>query len=343
VVISLYLGRFIPGVDNPAPFFAWPIVPGVITITVSRQSIVALAAIWGLAWIHRRGVGPGRVVGNLLAVLKVTALVVFVALGFSTGAGGAAHLVERHSVSATGWLLALIPVMFTYSGWNAAGYVAEEIRDPGRNVPRAFALGTAGVIALYTLLNVIYLFVFPIRELGAVKGSVLDVVAERLLGATAGDIMGVVSIISLLASISAMTFAGPRVYFAMARDGLFFDAAARVHERYRTPSTAIIAQSLWTSLLVLTATADALVTYTGFAITLFLGLAVLSLFVLRAREPEASRPFRAWLYPAAPALYVAVSVAILINGLVRDPLPTGAGALIILAGVPLFFFFAAKR
>ena len=128
----------------------------------------------------------------------------------------------------------------------------------------------------------------------------LDVVAERLLGATAGNIMGVVSIISLLASVSAMTFAGPRVYFAMARDGLFFSAASRVHPRYRTPSTAIIAQAVWTSVLVLTATADALVTYTGFAIMLFLGLAVLSLFVLRAREPRRAAAVPCLAVPVAP-------------------------------------------
>ena len=343
VVLSFYLGRFIPGAGDGTPFFTLPIIPGLVTLSASPQSVVALTAIWGLTWVHRRGVGPGRLVGNVLATLKVGALVIFVALGFSVGATGAPHLAESHPVAVTGWLLALIPVMFTYSGWNAAGYVAEEIRDPGRNVPRAFALGTAAVIVLYALLNVIYLFVFSIDELGKVQGSVLDVVAERLLGATAGDIMGVVSIISLLASVSAMTFAGPRVYFAMARDGLFFNSAARVHDRYRTPSTAIVAQALWTSLLVLTATADTLVTYTGFAITLFLGLAVLSLFVLRAREPNAERPFRAWFYPVGPALYVLVSAAILVNGLVRDPLPTGAGALIILAGVPLYFVFSRRR
>jgi APA family basic amino acid/polyamine antiporter len=310
---------------------------------MSEQSIVALAAIWGLAWIHRRGVGPGRIVGNVLAVLKIGALVTFVALGFSVGRGAVEQVTENGPVAVTGWLLALIPVMFTYAGWNAAGYIAEEIRDPGRNVPRAFALGTTAVVALYVLLNAVYLLVFPIGELRTIQGSVLDVVAERLLGPTAGNIMGVVSIISLLASISAMTFAGPRVYFAMARDGLFFPAAARVHERYHTPSTSIVAQSMWASVLVLTATADALVTYTGFAITLFAGLAVLSLFILRAKEPQAERPFRAWFYPVGPALYVFASVAILVNGLVRDPLPTGAGALIILAGIPLFFFFTRPR
>jgi len=317
-------------------------VPGVVTLSASRQSMTAIAAIAAMAWIHLRGVGPGRIVGDVLAALKVGAFTLFIALGFFFGAGSVTNLVERAPVQANGWLLALIPVMFTYSGWNAASYVAEEIRDPGRNVPRAFALGTTAVVVLYVLLNILYLFVFPIGELGNVKGSVLDVVAERLLGGTAGDVMGVVSIVSLLASVSAMTFAGPRVYFAMARDGLFFRAASSIHPRYHTPSNAIVAQSIWTSILVLTATADALVTYTGFAITLFLGLAVLSLFVLRAREPNVPRPFRAWLYPLAPALYVAISAAILINGLVRDPRPTGAGALIILAGVPLYYFFKRK-
>ena len=126
-----------------------------------------------------------------------------------------------------------MPVMFTYSGWNAAGYMAEEIRDPGRNVPRAFALGTAAVIVIYLSLNLLYLYVLPVGELAKVQGSVLDVIADRLLGARAGDIMGVVSIISLAASISAMTFAGPRVYYAMARDGVFFAAAATHSPEYQ--------------------------------------------------------------------------------------------------------------
>jgi APA family basic amino acid/polyamine antiporter len=343
VVLSFYLGRFIPAAGDGTPFFSMAVIPGAITISVSRQSVVALAAIWGLTWVHRRGVGPGRILGNVLATLKITALVVFVALGLSVGTGGTTHLVGGHPVAVTGWLLALIPVMFTYSGWNAAAYIAEEIRDPGRNVPRAFAIGTAAVVLLYVLLNILYLFVFPIDDLAKVQGSVLDVVAERLLGETAGNVMGIVSIVSLLASVSAMTLAGPRVYFAMARDGLFFAAASSVHRRYHTPSIAILAQAAWASLLVLTATADALVTYTGFAITLFLGLAVLSLFVLRAREPDAERPFRAWLYPVAPALYVLVSAAILVNGLIRSPGPAGAGALVILAGIPLFYYFSGTR
>ena len=137
------------------------------------------------------------------------------------------------------------------------------------------------------------------------QGSVLDVIADRLLGARAGDIMGVVSIISLAASISAMTFAGPRVYYAMARDGLFFDAAARAsHAIGRRPWRSSRRRS-GRALLVLSGSADALTNYTGFAIVLFAGVAVASLFVLRPREPAAPRPFRAIGYPVAPAIFVA--------------------------------------
>ena len=244
VVIPFYLERFIPGAGNTTPLLVIPIVPGVIQFTFSTQTIIALAAIWGLGWIHLRGVGPGRVVGNTLALLKVAAFVMFIALGLSIGQGSPGNLSQAAPVPVTSWLLALIPVMFTYAGWNAAAYVAEEIRDPGRNVPRALAIGTVAVVSIYLLINVLYLYVLPANELAAVRGSVLDVIAERLLGVAAGNVMGLVGLVSLLASVSAMTLAGPRVYFAMARDGLFFRAAADVHPVYETPAKAIIAQTI---------------------------------------------------------------------------------------------------
>jgi basic amino acid/polyamine antiporter, APA family len=339
VVMVFYLGRFAPALAGSGPWLVVPIVPGTIALTFSPQTLTAIAIIAAMALLHRRGIGPGRVVGNLLASLKVTAFALFIAVGFAWGSGTLAHLSERAPLGAGSWLLALIPVMFTYSGWNAAAYVAEEIRDPGRNVPRALAMGTAAVVLIYALMNALYLYVIPARELAAVKGSVLDVVADLLLGSYAGNIMGVVSIISLAASISAMTLAGPRVYYSMGRDGLFFRRTAFVHPRYRTPSSSIIAQAIWSSVLVLTATADALVTYTGFAIVLFSGMAVVALFVLRRRMPDAPRPFRAWGYPIAPAIYAIASFAILVNGLYRSPGATGAGALIIAAGVPVYFLF----
>jgi APA family basic amino acid/polyamine antiporter len=341
VIFAVYLGRFVPGADSEAPLLVVPI-PW-IPLTISPQSLAALGVIALMCAIHVRGVGPGRIVGNVLAALKVTALVAFIAVGLTFGTGSAANLqTPAGPVSPASWLLALVPVMFTYSGWNAASYVAEEIRDPDRNVPLALAMGTIAVVAIYLLLNVLYLYVFPVGSLAAIKGSILDVIAERLLGASAGNIMGVVSIVSLAASISAMTIAGPRVYYAMARDGVFLPGAARVHPRYGTPALSIVAQSVWSGVLVLSGGASALGRYTGFAVVLFAGTAVLALFVLRAREAAAPRPFRALGYPVAPALFVVASLLIVANAIYRDPLPSGAGVAIILAGIPIYLIFARR-
>ena len=342
VVLVLYLDRFIPGVADDTPFFVIPIP--YLPLTFSRRTIVAIAAVALAAFVHIRGVGPGRIVSNVLATLKVAALVAFIGLGLSIGAGSSANLQQAAgAVMPTAWLFALIPIMFTYSGWNAAAYMAEEIRNPGRNVPMALAIGTVAVIAIYVLLNALFLYVMPIGELAGVRGSVLDVIAERLLGAGAGDIMGVVSIISLAAGINAWTFAGPRVYFAMARDGVFFPAAARLHPRYNTPAVSIIAQAGWATLLILTGSLDALANYVGFAITLFAGIAVAAVFVLRARDPQAPRPFKALGYPVAPAVFVIASLAIVLNAIYSNPGPSGAGALVIAAGVPVYLIFRRVR
>ena len=284
----------------------------------------------------------------------MSALLIFIALGFAIGQGSTANLQESAGVaSGAGWLLALIPVMFTYAGWNAASYLAEEVRDPGRNLPLALGLGTVAVVVIYVLLNLLYLYVLPVGDLAQVKGSVLDLIADRLLGTRAGDVMGVVSIISISASISAMTFAGPRVYYAMARDGLFVASAARVHPRFQTPGSSIIAQAVWSGFLVLSGSASALTNYTGFAVVLFSGVAVAALFVLRRREPDAPRPFKSWGYPLAPAIFTVSSLAIVANALWTDlgrPLlagtawgPAAAGLIVIASGLPLYAWMTRRN
>jgi APA family basic amino acid/polyamine antiporter len=182
----------------------------------------------------------------------------------------------------------------------------------------------------------------PIGELAAVQGSVLDVVAERLLGEAAGDIMGVVSIISLVAGINAWTFAGPRVYYAMARDGVFFPAASRIHPRYKTPAVSIVAQTILATVFILTGSLDTITNYVGFALSLFAGIAVAAVFVLRQREPDAPRPFKALGYPVTPAIFVVVSLAIVVNAFYRDPVLSGTGVAVILAGIPIYLWFSSR-
>ena len=344
VFLIVTLDRFIPGVANGTPLLAIPI-PGVVTITFSIHTLAASAVVIVAALIHIRGVGPGRIASNVLTTLKIVALVVFIGFGLTAGTGSPSNLTQSAgSLTFTGVLFAFIPIMFTYSGWNAASYMAEEIRDPGRNVPRALLMGTVGVIAIYLLINVLYLFVIPIGELATLGGrSILDVVGDRLLGERAGDIMAIVAIISLVAGINAWTFAGPRVYFAMARDNAFFKSAARVHPKYKTPAASIVAQAALTILLILTGSLDSIANYVGFAITLFAGTAVAAVFVLRTREPNAPRPFKALGYPWTPAIFVLVSAAIVVNAFYTDTRVSVTGTLIILAGIPLYYFFTRKN
>jgi basic amino acid/polyamine antiporter, APA family len=345
VFLIVTLNRFIPGVANGTPLLAIPIPGTSNAVTFSVHTLAASAVIIIAALIHIRGVGPGRLVSNVLTTLKIVSLVVFIAFGLTAGTGSPSNITETAgSVAATGLLFAFIPIMFTYSGWNAASYMAEEIRDPGRNVPRALLMGTAVVIAVYVLINMLYLYFIPIGELATLGGrSILDVVGDRLLGERAGDIMAIVAIISLAAGINAWTFAGPRVYFAMARDNTFFKSAARVHPKYKTPAASIVAQAILAIILVLTGSLDSIANYVGFAITLFAGAAVAAVFVLRKRHPDAPRPFKAFGYPWTPAIFVLVSFAIVVNAFYSDPKVSGFGTLIILAGIPLYYFFTRKR
>jgi APA family basic amino acid/polyamine antiporter len=339
VAFAEYIGRFVPAAGDATPFLTIPIP--LVPLIVSRKALVALVPIAVLSFIHIRGLGPGRIVQNVLAALKASALALIVALGFmmASGGGSAATAPLGGAVSMSGMLLALVPIMFTYSGWNAAVYVAEEVRNPGRNVPLALGLGTVTVIVLYVALNALYLHVLGATGLAALPGRLLDVVGERLFGVAAANAIAVFTIVSLSASISAMTLAGPRVYYAMAQDGLFLQAASRVHPRFHTPAVAILAQSIWTVVLVLCGSLSQLVSYTGFAVILFSAVAVASLFVLRRRNPDAPRPFRAWGYPWAPAIFVLACGAMVVNEMIRNGATAVAGMAVILVGIPVYFGF----
>jgi APA family basic amino acid/polyamine antiporter len=183
-----------------------------------------------------------------------------------------------------------------------------------------------------------------VGELAALEGGLMDGVAERLFGLRFGvaDLVTVFTIISIAASISAMTLAGPRVYYAMARDGLFLGPAARVHPRYRTPAVAIAAQGLWSGVLVLSGTLTELVSYTGFAVVLFSAVAVTGLFVLRWRHPAEPRPFSAWGYPYTPAVFVLAAAVMLVSDVAQRPRPALAGAAVICAGIPLYLWLRRR-
>jgi APA family basic amino acid/polyamine antiporter len=340
VALADCLGRFVPAAANRTPIFTLPIP--FAPLVVSPQSLVALTVIAAVSLIHLRN--SGRVVHNLLAGATVAALALFVAIGLSMGTGAVANFTSAHPAPSMGWLLALVPIMYTYSGWNAATYVAEEIRDPERNLPLALGIGTLTVVLVYVALNLVYSYALSIGAMAALDpGRLTDTVAERLFGFVAGDLLAGFTIVSIAASVSAMVLAGPRIYYAMARDGVFLTSAGRVHPRHRTPMPAILAQALWSGVLVLSGSLAGLVAYTGFAVVLFAGLAVVALFVLRRRERGIARPFHALGYPVAPAVFVMASLVLVVNEIWHRPQTAVAGLGVILAGLPLYWLLGRQR
>lgn len=341
VGLAAYLGHFFPAASDARPLVQLSL--GVVRLELSPRSLVALAAILALSSVHLRGLGPGRWVQNLLVGLKVLALLALVAVGFAFGSGSSRHLEgSAAAITPTGGLAALIPILFAYSGWNAATYVAEEVRNPHRTLPRALFLGTGTVVVLYLLLNLLYLYALPVDQLAGTIDTGSRV-AQALFGQAASRALTLLLIIALASSLSAMILAGPRVYFAMARDGLFLAAAARIHPRFRTPATAIVAQAIWSGILVLSGTFEQLLTYTGFAVVLFAAVATLALFVLRYTRSGEVRPFRAWGYPIAPALFCIVSLAVVVNTIYESPRPSLAGLVIMVTGVPIYLWSARRR
>lgn len=341
VGFAVYLGHFIPVAADTRLWVMIPLPIG--TLDISPRTLVALTVIFGLSAIHICGLQPGRRVQNTLAGTKILALLALIVLGGMMGMGSVEHFTApAGDISPTSWLLALIPVMFTYSGWNAAAYVAEEVRHPSRNLPLALGAGTGIVVFLYLLLNLLYLYALPIDQMAG-SISTGSAAAEMLFGPRAAGAFTLLILVAVLSGLSAMIMAGPRVYFAMARDGVFPRAVANVHPRRHTPAIAILVQAVWSGLLVLSGTFEQLLIYTGFAVVLFAAIAVLALFVLRHRHPTEARPFKAWGYPIAPAFFVLASLAMVVNAIRENPGPTMAGVSIIGLGIPIYAWSRRSR
>ncbi len=336
VALADYLGHFFPAAADSHPYFSISLHG--LTMDLSFRDVIALSAIALISLVHILGLRMGRPVQNTLTALLVLLLLIFIVVGFTRGAGSSRNFTSAPmEMRFSKWLLALAPVMFTYSGWNAAGYVAEEFREPKRNVPRSLLLGTGIVVLLYLMLNLLYLYALPVRQMTGVI-RVGDLAAEALFGSGVANIMAVLILISLAGGLSAWIVTGPRIYYAMARDGAFLRSAARIHPRFRSPAVSIVAQSLWSGILVLSGTFEQLLIYTGFAVLLFSGGAVVSLFVLRRKLASEERPFQTWGYPVLPAFFVVITVAILAYTVFSSPRTTGAGVLIMLLGLPVYFW-----
>jgi APA family basic amino acid/polyamine antiporter len=318
---------------------------------------LAIAAIVVVSAINYVGVKPGSRVLNVFVVLKVAALAVLIGAGFllsPAGSEAGAGVVSTGTDLAvpprpTGPLVvlfgaALVPILFSYGGWQNANYVAEEIENPRRNLPRSLLAGTLLVAVVYVLVNVVYLRALGVEGLAATRTPASDA-AGRLLGSGGDRFVAAAIAVSTFGFLDLAVLAPTRVYYAMAADGLFFRGVARLHPRYRTPSLAIGLQAAWSIALALTGTYAALVDTVVFADWIFFGLSVGAVLVFRRRIPVASREpgvFRAPLHPVLPILFVLVSAGVVASVVASSPARSAVGAALLLAGVPAFLYWRSR-
>lgn len=308
---------------------------------------IALTLVWVVTGFHLAGVGAGGFLQRLLTILNIGAILILVVGVLMLGKGNWTNLGRSAPDIIPGFgatMVSLIFVTYAYSGWNAAAYVAGEIVDPGRTIPRTMIGGTLFVGLLYLVVNGIYLYALPVTELG--QPPILPVankVAAAILGPTGTLLVTVLLCLSIAGAVSAMVWAGPRVYYAMACDGVIPVCFSDTAGLSRNPSNAIMLQSLWASVLILSGTFERLVIYSGVVLAIFSALAVGSVMVLRRRDPELARPYRVPLYPFVPLCYVGLSVTIAVYGFLERPIEAGLGIATVLAGVPLYVLWTQGR
>jgi APA family basic amino acid/polyamine antiporter len=286
-------------------------------------------------------------VQNALTFFKVLLITAFVGAGFFLGQGSMDHFsggFQIGSVLQGNFAVSLIFVSFAYSGWNAAAYLGGEIKEPSKNIPLSLFIGTLGVTCLYLLLNALYIYALSAEEMSGIlevgASSAGALFSSRLSRCFTGAIA-----LGLLSVISAMIMAGPRVYYAMARDGVFFELFGKVNKLHRTPAHAIFLQSAIAILMVLTASFDKLLIYIGFTLSLCAALTVIGLVKLRRKQPGLKREYKTFGYPVTPFLFVLGNLWIISFSIRSKPIASLAGLGTIGLGLIVYCYFKrrAKR
>ncbi|HUL02864.1 MAG TPA: amino acid permease [Gemmatimonadales bacterium] len=343
---SLTPDVFLGGTIN----FPQPIGP--ITVGLSPQRVLAVASIAVLTWINVRGVRTAALIQTSLTAIKTGALAALIVLGLTIGRDAAA-LADNFGSRfwpaeglSLGWLpvmgAAMVGALFSMDAWNNVGFAGSELKDPKRDLPFAMGTGVLTVTVLYLLANVAYLSVLPADAIAnAPQDRVATAVLKVILGNAGLYVMAVAIMISTFGCNNGLILSGARVYYAMARDNLFFKSAGNLHPRYKTPTVALVVQAVWTSVLCLSGTYGQLLEFVIFAALVFYMLAAIGLFALRARRPDAERPVRVAGYPWLPALYLVSTGLIAVAMLLEKTTYSGLGLACVLLGVPVYFVWRA--
>ncbi len=305
---------------------------------------VAIAVILILTAVNYVGVKQGSRLQTAFTAVKLIAVLLIIAFGFALGGKLPEHFVGSTTASAdlslSSILTALVAGLFAFGGWHMVTYNSEETVDPERTIPRALILGTVIVTVCYVGMNAVYLYVLPLDAVSSSTRVAADM-ADALIGSGGGAVMSGIVMFSTFGALAGIVLAGPRVYYAMARDGLLFRWVGGVHERFQTPHRAIVLQGIWASILVATGTFRALFTRVIYTEWLFFGLMALGLFVLRRRS-DLTRRYSAWGYPVLPVLFAVCSFAIVINQLVTNTAESVVGLSLVLIGLPVYYLWARK-
>ncbi len=306
--------------------------------------LAAIAGIIFLTGVNYFGVKMGGAFASLFTVLKVIAIAGLIGLGFFLGKPGMTPftpLIPPGGHIATSLTLAMVGVLWAYGGWQHATFLAGEAMEPRRSLPIAIISGTLIVIVAYMLVNVVYLYLLPVSQIASTTRVAADT-AERFLGPAGGTMISLAIIVSTFGTAGIYTLSAPRIYYAMAEDGVFFKKVAYVHPKYRTPTYAIMFQSAWVIVLLMSGNFLQLITYAIFADWIFFALTAASVLVFRKKLPGIDRPYRTLGYPYTTLFFVIVASLFVVNTVVSAPLQSLAGLAFISLGVPVYYYWKQK-
>lgn len=313
--------------------------------------VIAVCAVLLISWVNYRGVRQGSVLQATFTWVKVMAILAIIAIGFSMG--GDAHEAAMAAASSAGaapyqgdgmtlsdFALALVAGLFAFGGWHMVTYSADETRNPKETIPRALVMGTLLVTACYIALNAIYLYLLPFEAVATSTRVAADA-ADAVFGTGGGAVMSAVVLFSAFGAVSGVILAGPRVYYAMAQDGLLFRWAGEVHPRYKTPHRAILLQAVWSSVLILTGTYRALFTRAIYTEWIFFGLMAIGIFIIRRRS-DVQRDYSIWGFPWVPIIFAVSAFGIVINQVLVEPVDSAVGLGLVVIGWPVYHFWSRK-
>jgi APA family basic amino acid/polyamine antiporter len=318
-------------------------VAQLLPLTANGTRVWAIALIAVVSAINCLGVRHGSRLQAAFTIVKVGAVLLLVAVGFALGGRVEDHFVSAESagIQPGAFLRAVGAGLFAFGGWHMVTYTAEETQQPRSTLPRALLAGMLIVIACYLALNLLYLYLLPLDRVIASERVAADAF-NAVLGSGGAALMAGLVVFSTTGALAGLILAGPRVYFAMAEDGLLFRWAAAVHPRFRTPARAIVLQAIWAAVLVATGSYRALFTRVIYTEWIFFALMAIGLMLAR-RQPAYVPAYRVWLYPALPVLFAVSALAVALNQMASNPADSAMGLLLVLAGWPIYHFFLRPR